>query len=490
MKLNWNSVGYLDLRSLAVFRIILGLFYLYSFVSVLNHFDSVFAPEGGALGECYMTSYNQEYPDSPWLFRLDSNAQMMTYIIGCLCVFLLFTIGIYPRIMALLGSILTSLFFNRYPNFYYGWEQIALCLLFLSAFLPIGDRLSLMKSKQSSDQNRIKNAFTWLVLCQIALIYFYNGVSKNGNLWMNGSAAGYAASSMDKGLAAGEWLSQNTSLTKFITYSTLVWELMFPLLIFAPLKNRMFRRVAALSVLLFHWSTSVFVDVGDFRLVAIPMAALLLPPEDWELLYRRAKIMPSRIQPIFKSIRFPDKSWINRTVAISLLVIIVISNLTHSLHSRTPDRFKHWLEGNALGSLLEQIPPQTLPQFSFFSQYWHLYSPNPPTELGFAHVELILENGDTLRVWNSNTLGKNDYPSRKVKLLFAYLLPGIRNKRDFSLHYCILNREMHQWARLHPETRLTNVQFVVYSWQPKNSNELLNRPQIPKREVRIDLAIK
>lgn len=493
MRNQLKNIGYIDTRALSLFRIFLGLFFLGEFLlMVLPNFGTVYSPETGILGECYRVSYEQEYDRIPRLFSVQSDGGMRQFIGFLVIVLIAFTSGLYPRLMAGIATILLWLFFDRYSVLYYGWEQIASCLIFVSMFLPIGEHYTLFRLKNSSIPDKFRSPFTYLLLIQISLIYFYNGVSKNGDLWIDGSASGFAVGSLDKNYGLADWFSEKTTLVKVTTWLTLAWELLFPLLVFLPWKNDRLRMLAALSILAFHWGISTMIDVGNFRIVAIPMAMVLFPPSFWAALRRKLKgrylkNFPKKLPGLV----FTTPVLIKRFVAGFLIFFMVMSNLSQSLNSKTPDRFKQWMEGNAIGSIVGEFDVHDYPTYTFFAQFWHLYSPNPPRELGYAQIELITTESDTLTVFNGKEIEAHHFPSRIVKFMHYTLLYGIRNRKDFSMMYCLLNREMRIWAAERPKMRLSKVQLCHYSRKPESLKELQTLNDTPpERTVFLELNIK
>lgn len=459
----------LSLRSLASGRILAGLFILCKFIGLtLPSFAEIFSPRNGILGNCYRNDYIKVYPSPGPLFDVTSDTGMYLFIALILLGAAAYTIGFYPKISGLLLCLLLAWFNERYSVFYFGWEPYISCLLFLSVFLPVNCRFSLFPDKEPADTPSLR-FFTFLLLFQVGFLYFYNGISKNGAYWMDGNAVLLAAAETDKTTAFTGLLFRYPAWARLAAWAALAWEILVLFFIFMPFRNVFFRYVSAAGIVLFHWGIALFTDVGLFKYVALVAAVILLPEHFWQLPPVRRLRLPHLKKFNVPHLRLRLPQAVPLVFGAFLLSQMVFSNLAQTSRSKTDDRLGRLIRNAGLKKTVEKGWIVRKPYYSFFGQYWHLYSPDPPAETGFSTVEgtdvkdkrILLGNGRRLQ-----TAGEISY---QKKLLFAYLTLRGNNQKDEILSRCLVSREMNLFLANPINPRLKSVELVTYSYKPQNA---------------------
>ena len=491
----------IDLRSIAIFRIFLSLFLAVEFsFMVLGNFTEIYSPETGVLGNAFARDYHSFYNGFSGIFFIQSDLVMKIFICLIIAVMLMLCIGFYPRIMAIVGCVLLYLFFNRYSLLYFGWEMYASVMLFWLAFMPSNSFFSLFKfqetiaDKKKSTQHVGRNLewnspLAFALIFQIGMIYFYNGISKNGELWMAGRAVESFLNDVGRARPLATWMLKfkgEGGFSVFFTYFTLISEIGLIIILFIPWKNKQLRYLASLLILFLHWGIDVFVDVGYFKYVGTTVALLIIPGNFWDYIgalisqLRIAKTAPNgtfqkKITSIAKYlITFPEiklpafnlstSVLFEKNLAWLLCFIILFSNLSQTNASNTNDRMKQLIEFLNFDKILKKVDHSFLPQYSFFTQYWHLYSPDPPKENGYLQIEVITDRNDTLSVFNAIPLGNKRFYSSVQHNLFTYLLlkKGRNQKERLAEKYLVL-REIRLWNKRPGNVRLRSLQLVIYS---------------------------
>lgn len=491
----------IDLRSIAIFRIFLSLFIALEFsFMVLGNFTEIYGPETGVLGNAFANDYHSFYNGFSGIFFIQSDLVMKLFICLTIAVMLMLCIGFYPRIMAIVGCVLLYLFFNRYSLLYFGWEMYASVMLFWLAFIPSNSFFSLFKLQETiADKKKSTQAYkgniewnsplAFALIFQIGMIYFYNGISKNGELWMTGRAVESFLNDADKARPLAAWILQSnwsSGFSVFLTYFTLISEIGLILILFIPWKNKQLRYFASFLILFLHWGIDVFVDVGYFKYVATAVAILILPGNFWDNITRLTSLMglakgetndtsQKKVNGIagyliaFPKIKLPVLNFstnliLEKALAWLLCFSILFSNLSQTNASKTTDRVKHFIEFLHFDKILKKVDHSLLPQYSFFTQYWHLYSPDPPKESGYLQIEVITEENDTLSVFNGIPLENKRFYSSVQHNLFTYLLlkKGRNQKERIAEKYLVL-REIRLWNKLPGNGKLRSVQLVIYS---------------------------
>lgn len=468
LKLFRNIYG-LDVRSINLFRVALGVVMIGQIVGyVLLNFKSMFSPETGVLGNGFATEYIATYTGPEWLFAIDSDTGMLAFIAIRILFLILFAIGAFPRVAALGSAVLLWLFQIRYNVLFLGWEMFAAVLISFSVFLP-------WNRKPTEKEMEWRSPLAFVTLFQIGFIYFYNGISKNGDKWMDGTAVRFFLAEFDKARPLAHSVIQIDWLTTFLTYYTLVMEVGVLLLLFAPFRSRKLRYISAFLILTLHWGIDLMVDVGFFKWYATCIAILLLPDSFW------LKVPASflRIITPIRVIPMPKANWVRYTgwvLAGYILFMIVDTNLYQTVTSKTNDRVGIVLNKMKLGGSIKAMTPDWWPQYSFMRQFWHLYSPDPPTEKGYMQFEFVTED-KVYRVSEGEPLAEGQlYCNLPEQHLMMYLtLRRVRNKREQIALKAKLMYELRRWNEHKTNPPLKSVEIVIYSFRP-NSVEQISDP--------------
>ena len=190
-------------------------------------------------------------------------------------------LGIYPRCCALLAWALAISLQNT--NYYLhnsgdNVRQIALFYLMLS---PCGAAWSVASWWQNRNSNDRRSAFIhpWpvrLLLVQLVAIYFVNGIYKlTGGDWRSGEVMHYVLANVAWTRFSYADLPLPPGSVAAMTWTTLVWELGFPVLMLIP----KLRAPTLWLGVLFHLGTAVLLPLGLFP---IYMLCLYLPLVPWE----------------------------------------------------------------------------------------------------------------------------------------------------------------------------------------------------------------
>jgi hypothetical protein len=117
-----------------------------------------------------------------------------------------------------------------------------------------------------------------LLLIQLALIYFVNGAYKmTSNEWQSGVLMHYVMGNLGWTRISYAMLPLPLPLLQLQTWTVLLWEACFPLLIVLPRT----RTPALLLGILFHVGTGVLLQIGAFPLYMICLYLPLAPWERW-----------------------------------------------------------------------------------------------------------------------------------------------------------------------------------------------------------------
>jgi hypothetical protein len=195
----------------------------------------------------------------------------------------LLTLGLLPRVAAAAAWFLSISLTSIYPAMHNSGDQVRSILLLYLALSPCGAVWS-VTALWKGRRNGPVLIYPWplrLLLIQMALIYFTNGLFKlQGPQWPTGQALGLV-------LGDAAWTRWSFAdwpmpgwLLQAMTWVVLAWELAFPFCLCMP---RL--RVPLLCMgVAFHVGTGLTMRLGPFPLY---MLCLYLPLLPWERLANR-----------------------------------------------------------------------------------------------------------------------------------------------------------------------------------------------------------
>lgn len=275
----------IDLRSLSIFRMCLGCVVVYSLLTHLGMFDQLYAADSGVSSELVQSHYGKALRWSlNWLS--DSNTyQYALFGIGFLSAFAL-VVGWHTRWATVIcWAIITSLG-NYVPFVSSGGDALLNSLLFWSLFLPLGQIWSLDAKRfggSTADASIvITNPACAALLIQMAIMYFFTGISKWNEYYFNGTALEIVFSNESFVRPFGKFLAGYPMLLNLLSRGTLVAELVLPWLVFSPWKTNFFRALFIAVFMSFHIGIELSLTVLIFS--AISFAGLLpfIPSSWWE----------------------------------------------------------------------------------------------------------------------------------------------------------------------------------------------------------------
>jgi len=193
-----------------------------------------------------------------------------------------------------LATILTWIFMvsiqNRNVALSYGVDYLLVIILFWGMFLPWGKRFSLDQRKSSTSSEQGDQYFSVVFIAfilQIALMYWYSGVTKSAPEWRTNLTAVYYVLSLDQLVYPfGKFIYQYPFLMKLLTATTLIMEIIIPIFFFISYRNGMIRTLAILLLCVFHLGMGLSIFLGPFPYVSIIILIGLLPKWFWQNILR------------------------------------------------------------------------------------------------------------------------------------------------------------------------------------------------------------
>lgn len=271
----------LDRRSLAAFRVALGLLVTIDALLRGRDVSLMFAADG-----MFPPTLVRAYLDDPWAWSLATLIDADWWGPAMLCLEasagLLLAVGCCTRPATIVAwAAVVSVLRRTAPATNAGDAWLA-CLLFWGMFLPLGSLWS-WDARRRPVGGTVRSTASMALVLQIAVVYLAAGLSKWNGAWFSGEALRFAMSVHDHGTPLGAWLFGGGWLARPIAWSVLTIELLGPLLlIFAP--TPMVRAGLAILFTLFHLTICLTMTVGLFGYVGLAAWLAVVPSAVWNLL--------------------------------------------------------------------------------------------------------------------------------------------------------------------------------------------------------------
>ena len=281
------------LTGISLARIAYGLFLLFYLISHYAERHLLWGPDGLLPHDAFLEA--SEARGILTLFHLSGSPGFfeLVYHAGFVIAFL-YLIGYRTRLVGVLTFILFWSFYFRNPHLTNGGDNILRLQLFYLMFAHAGahfsvDALRRRKKGSSGDQGifgdlraLLHNAAVLAAVVQLALLYFTAGMYKvMGSYWQEGTALYYAMRVQEfhwPGISERIWESE--FLLVFLSYATVIFQVAFPFL----LLNRITKRIAVGSAILFHAGIALFMGLIGFSWIMIGSELILLTDKEYRLI--------------------------------------------------------------------------------------------------------------------------------------------------------------------------------------------------------------
>lgn len=281
----------LDARSLAVYRIGLGLILVLDCLERWPDLEMMFGPSGIFPLET-LTRYHGTITMWSLAAVHDSVAWSGTVLALEGLAGTALAIGWHTRIATILGWVaLVSVIRRGSPAVNAGDVWLA-CQMFWGMFLPLGAWWSAdaLRQRQRATTpilqpprqppTAVLSVATAALVLQLIAVYLGAGLSKCNADWLTGDALAVALSVHDHGTSFGMMLALDGWLTRPIQWLVIAGEIILPLLL-VPLPTPRVRIGLVVLFTLFHGATWLSMTLGVFPLVGIVAWLPLVPREVW-----------------------------------------------------------------------------------------------------------------------------------------------------------------------------------------------------------------
>lgn len=282
----WSrAVFTLDARSLAVYRIGLGLMVL------SDHIMRAFGME-------WFYTNKGVYPTSAiwsWVKRFRKpcvhalsggiELQIFLFVLAGLAAILLI-VGWRSKLMSIICWFLTISIQHRFVQINSGADIFLSGMLFWSMFVPLGARFSLdarRRPDRSSQSNEVYSAATACMVLQIVLVYYFNVVNKYGASWYDGSAVLRALHIDQYATPLGAWVRDVIPwITYPMAYTTVGIETT-AMLLFVPWFKGWIRMYLVAAFWVMHVGFNSFMYLALFSPISMMAWLCIIPARAWDI---------------------------------------------------------------------------------------------------------------------------------------------------------------------------------------------------------------
>lgn len=297
----WRKALSLDLRSLALFRIALGLILggdLISRIPLIDAFytDGGLVPRTAAFHKMHGTwAVSLHLISGEWWVQFLLFAIAIVFAAGMVA-------GYRTRMCTVLSWLLFSSMHVRDPFDQYFADLALQAFLFWGMFLPLNGRWSLDAALNRTHQRLDATVFSWATqayVLQVCFIYWFTAIMKWDPSWTRDGTAVYYALSLDFSIRPfGKYLLGFPTLLPILTRATLVLELFGPFLLLSPFLTAPLRLLAVVLFVGFHAGLATAMDLSGFSAVMIVGWLALMPGVAWEAPEKWIALLVGRAAPL------------------------------------------------------------------------------------------------------------------------------------------------------------------------------------------------
>ena len=289
-----------DLRSLAVFRVVLALLVL---ADLANRATDLY-PHYSDLGVLPRTALVEQVL-SPWAFSLNlMNGmpffQALLFGVAALAALGLL-VGYRTRLMTIVVWVLLLSLHMRNPLVNGAESPMLRMLLFWGMLLPLGAYWSVDRAKKAAVARvspRFLSQATVGLFLQIAFVYWFTAALKSGPEWRaDGTALYYALSLEQISTQTGQYLLNFPDLLHVMTFATFGLEAIGPFLLFCPFFTGPVRTAGVLAFVGLHFGIWLTMDIGIFPWISAFCMVCFLPGWFWDRALALRSVSLRRIGP-------------------------------------------------------------------------------------------------------------------------------------------------------------------------------------------------
>lgn len=382
-----TAVVELDLRSLALLRMGLGVIIVADLLVALTNAEAFYSDAG----TMPLSLLKERAWHHPWAWSLHAWHGSVLYqqllLAIALSAAVAFTFGWRTRWMTLVSWLLWCSLETRNPEVVNGADPVIRLLLFWGIFLPLGAVWSVDGQRRPAGRPMtVRSVPCFCLMVQIAVIYWFSAILKTDPSWgAEGTAVWQVMHADTFARPTAVWLRLFPEVCEWITRATISLEKWAPWLIFVPFGRTAFRMLAIALFWGFHLGIQFTMDIGSFPLMMLVAWSALIPTLAWELgarLLKKPAAAASHepIMPLHWCI------WVRDGWCLLCLAYILMWNLRTTDFQRWEPWFSRKLNGIGFALRLDQ--------------FWTMFAPFPWLDDGWPILAARLVDGSEVDLLN------------------------------------------------------------------------------------------
>jgi hypothetical protein len=398
--IEWLRGLAIDLRSLALFRIALGLCLLVDLLIRLPQIPD-FYTDDGVLPRVAIIRLGNPWRMSLHLMSGEWAVQLGLFLIAIVLA-IGFVVGYRTRFCAVASWVLLMSMHFRNPMIAHGGDTLMRLLFFWGMFVPLNARFSVDRALNPAAPplpTPHLSAPGVALIFQICTMYWSAFAEKMHPSWLTERSAVYYALNLDMFASqAGQSLLDYPALMATLTSTTLLLELLGPLVAISPFLTTPARLAAVAAFVGFHGGLAVTLRLGSFSWISMAAWMLFLPPLCWEVLNRRMTGLAAWGPTAARWTRRVLGRWLSapaptppgivaHLVVLGALALVALSiwskPILSPVYLRTEADYRDMIFGvTGLG------------------QRWRMFAPRPSIEDGWYVMDGFGHDGTVVDVWN------------------------------------------------------------------------------------------
>lgn len=379
----------LSLPALGVFRILFGLVSLFDVILRIPYIRLLYSNDG-LLSNHYTLFAQQSHQSVSLLLALSTTTEVAIYFTLLIISLFCFIIGYRTKLFHVICAIGMVSLHNRNLISEYGGDIVSNIFWVYTLLLPLGASFSVDAKQRHAEQfsaGRFLSIASTLCVLQLAVIYFFTAIHKNGANWVDGSALYYVLHQDRIVTSLGRWavaILPSWSL-EYLTWCVYWSELAIAILILSPIATRYTRRIAVALLWILHLGLMFFISVGLFSPIMMVCAVLLLDSVAIKKILTTLRLLPQslQLQPAPTAIAHPPLPLrvVQESVGLFLLVTAVILTLDQNIPT------------TKLGDHRGVRSARNFAYSVRLFQGWSMFAPEAPVSDGWLVMDLTLKSG-------------------------------------------------------------------------------------------------
>lgn len=420
-----------DLRSLALCRILTSLVLLYDLLDRCRHLDEHYG-SAGLVPLSALRDWSVHQGGSGTLAVVFGVQILMA--VGLL-------LGCRSRVASVACWLLMVSLHMRNPYLLYSADFVLILTLAWGCFVPWGLCWSLdSRGKEALKSPTLSGPLAWVWLAQPATMYLFTALRKSGPSWMDGTALYHALTTHHYQLPLGQLLRELIVaapwLGQLMTWLALGWEFVVPFLLFSRLRNW-----AVASIVGFQVGIFLTIDVAIFPVISAAQALGLLSASFW---LGRGMVEGEREWT-------PTPKWVG-VLMLSLFSLSWVMGLLSLFEFTRPWR--------------PPVVKSSVRSMRLF-QSWNMFAPEPPLNHGWYSVRGTLVDGTQLELLRRDGEAWTAEPPENVirsvgGLRWAVFCLALYLKEDPRRSALLSDYLQRRFEAEHPEKSLESLEILYF----------------------------